>query len=130
MNIQALDNMTQTTATALLTRPTGDVFEQRLSNAKAQATDGLSPEKAKTLRKAAEQLVAITFVQPMLAKMRDDPFKTDLFHGGQAEEIFGQQLDTIYSERIVARANFSIVDAVYKTIADNAAKNASVDQRV
>ncbi len=128
MSIQALDNTTPSTATALLTRPTGGGFEQRLSDAKAQAAGGLNPEKAKTLRKAAQQLVAITFVQPMLAKMRQDPFKTDLFHGGQAEEIFGQQLDTIYSERIVARANFSIVDAVYKAIADSAAKTTSVDR--
>ena len=60
--------------------------------------------------------------------MRDDPFKTDLFHGGQGEEIFGQQLDTIYAERIVARADFSIVDAVYKSIAKNAMNTTSVDR--
>jgi hypothetical protein len=53
----------------------------------------------------------------MLAKMREDPFKSDLFHGGRTEEIFGEQLDTILSERIVSRADFSIVDAVYNRIA-------------
>ena len=125
MSIQALNNTTPSTATALLARPTGGSFEQRLRDAKAQAADagGLSPERSEQLRTAAEQLVATTFVQPMLAKMREDPFKTDLFHGGQAEEIFGQQLDTIYSERIVAKSNFSIVDAVYKMIANDAANN-------
>lgn len=132
MNIQALDNMTPTASQALLARSSGDEFQARLAAetsriADAAETDGLSPERSKALRTAAEQLVATTFIQPMLAKMREDPFKTDLFHGGQAEEIFGQQMDTIYAERIVAKANFAIVDAVYKTIADSATRTAAVD---
>jgi len=57
---------------------------------------------------------------PMLAKMREDPFKSDLFHGGQTEEVFGQRLDTVLSERIVAKADFSIVDAVYRSVASRA----------
>ncbi len=132
MNIQALDNMTPTASQALLARPSGSDFQARLKAetsriADAAETDGLSPERSKSLRTAAEQLVATTFIQPMLAKMREDPFKTDLFHGGQAEEVFGQQMDTIYAERIVAKADFAIVDAVYKSIADSATRNAAVD---
>jgi Rod binding domain-containing protein len=126
MNVQALDNPTLTATQAVLTRPSGAGFEARLRELEAQAADGadadgLAPDSAKTLRKAAEQLVATTFIQPMLAKMREDPFKSDLFHGGQTEEIFGQQLDTVLAERIVAKADFSIVDAVYNTIAKRSA---------
>ncbi len=128
MQITALDNPTRATA-GLLARPSGEAFAQQLKHAQASAGDasaltggGLSPERAETLRTAAEQLVATTFVQPMLAKMREDPFKSDLFHGGQAEEVFGQQLDTLLAERVTSRADFSIVDAVYRSIADRAAQ--------
>jgi hypothetical protein len=142
MNIQALNNTTPLSAAAILARPTGNDFLQQLRGAEAQAgelpvvgaleTDGLDQDKAKALRKASEQLVATTFIQPMLSKLREDPFKTDMFHGGQTEEIFGQRLDTIMSERIVAKADFAIVDAVYRSIAKQAmqavAASPEVDQ--
>lgn len=135
MTIQPLDNSTSTAAAALLSRPSGDGFARQLRQVEAQASDaakngGLDPETSRTLRKAAEQLVATTFIQPMLAKMREDPFKTDLFHGGRAEEIFGQQLDTVLSERIVSKSNFAIVDAVYQTIAERAAQKAGEGMEV
>ena len=120
MDVTAIDNPMQTAARALSTRSGDKAFAQQLQAVRSGASDGLDPQKAQMLRKAAQQLVATTFIQPMLAKMRDDPFKSDLFHGGRTEEIFGEQLDTILSERIVAKADFSIVDAVYNTIAERA----------
>lgn len=120
MNVTAIENPMQSVARTLSTRSDDVAFAQRLRAVQSGEAGGLDPEKDATLRKAAEQLVATTFIQPMLAKMRDDPFKSDLFHGGRTEEIFGEQLDTILSERIVARADFSIVDAVYNTIAKRA----------
>lgn len=121
MDVLSLDNLTPAAAPAVLNRPSGEGFAQRLqalqASASQSAIDGVDADRAKELRKAAEQLVATTFIQPMLAKMREDPFKSDLFHGGRTEEIFGEQLDTILSERIVSRSNFSIVDAVYNSIA-------------
>jgi len=102
-----------------------DDFQQRL---KVAVDEPARDEQARqeSLRKSSQQLVATTFVMPMLAQMREDPFKSDLFHGGQTEDIFGQQIDTILAERIVAKADFSIVDAVYRTIAERASM--SVDQ--
>jgi len=135
MQINALDNP-GFAAASQLTRPTGESFAYKMKLAEAKASDavesdrGLDPERAETLRTAAEQLVATTFIQPMLAKMREDPFKSDLFHGGQAEEIFGQRLDTIFSERIVSRTDFAIVDAVYRSIADKAGVSAGVTPEV
>jgi Rod binding domain-containing protein len=122
MNINA-NNITAPTNPAIsLPKPSGERFAQELRAVKSTIdSDGLDPKKAKTLRKTAEQLVATTFIMPMLAKMRDDPFKSDLFHGGQTEDIFGQRLDTILAERIVSKTNFSIVDAVYRSVADRVA---------
>lgn len=126
MNIAATDITNPTIPHELAAvKPAGDRFAQDLIDAKgrieAGETQDLDADKKETLRKTAEQLVATTFIMPMLSKMREDPFKSDLFHGGQTEEIFGQRLDTILAERIVSKSDFSIVDAVYRSVADRAA---------
>lgn len=79
-------------------------FEQTLRN--------LPKAPKHDIREAAEQLVATTFIQPILAKAREDPFKVERFHGGQGEKIFGGQLDTILADRIVKKSNFPLVDRI------------------
>lgn len=64
------------------------------------------------LREAADQLVATAFILPMLEQARNDPFKSDMFHGGKGEEVFGQQLDVIFADNITKSANFGISDAL------------------
>ena len=64
------------------------------------------------MREAAAELVSAAFIRPMLAEARRDPFKSDLFHGGRGEEIFGQQLDGILADRITTAANFPLTDAI------------------
>lgn len=128
MSLSAIENLTSMPNSAVTSRPKAHAFAERLAEvrlADAPSVPELDPEQAEELRTAAQQLVATTLIQPMLAKMREDPFKSDLFHGGRAEEIFGQQLDVIYSERIVSRADFSVVDAVYNNMAQRAAQAAS-----
>jgi len=126
MNVQPPNIPTPPATELARPRPTGDRFERELLAAREEL-GGLNPQRAKTLRKTAEQLVATTFIMPMLAKMREDPFKSDLFHGGQTEKIFGQRLDTIFSERIVSKADFSIVDAVYRSVAQRAGASPRLD---
>jgi len=53
------------------------------------------------VREQARMFVATALIHPLLAQMRDDPFRSDLFHGGFAEDAFASQLDTILSDRIV-----------------------------
>lgn len=89
------------------------------SGAVAERTSAKGPELA---RQTAEELVATALVQPLLAQLRDNPFKSDLFHGGQAEDIFGQQLDTILSDRIVQGSRLPVVDAVYRTLMQRTGK--------
>lgn len=105
----------------------GEDFAHQLEAA-ARDPDQDQQARLDTLRKSSEQLVAITFIMPMLAQIREDPFKSDLFHGGQTEEFFGQRLDTIMAERIVAKADFSIVDAVFNSIAKRASMSAGEAQ--
>ncbi|MEE9211186.1 MAG: hypothetical protein V3U29_00865 [Phycisphaeraceae bacterium] len=90
-------------------------FDERLTVA-AAATERAGRSVEQVVRQAAEQLVATTLVQPILAAVRNDPFKSELFHGGLAEDMFGSQLDTLISERITRATRLPIVDAVYDKI--------------
>ena len=66
------------------------------------------------LRNAANQLVSVAFIKPLMAQMRESPFKNEMFHGGQGETIFQEHLDTVIADRISSRSDFSIADAVYR----------------
>jgi Rod binding domain-containing protein len=94
----------------------------------ASQANAAKPTFEQQLRGAAEQLVATAFISPILAESRDSPFKSEMFHGGQAEDIFGQQLDTILSERISTAAGFSLTDAIVSQFSKqpNALSNAGV----
>lgn len=88
------------------------------------------PEDRQTqARTAAQQLVAGTFVLPILSKIREEAGKDKLFSGGQAEQAFGQQLDTILADRIVARANFPVVESVYRKILGQLPGNAKAQSK-
>ena len=54
--------------------------------------------------------------QRISAQARNDPFRSDLFHGGLAEDSFGQQLDSIIAQRVTSRSNLPIVESVYNHI--------------
>lgn len=75
----------------------------------AQELDAAAEDRGRT---AANQLVATALVQPILAELRNSPFKSDLFDGGRAEEVFGQQLDTVLAERIASSAGFGASSAL------------------
>ena len=84
-----------------------DRFEQVLA-----ATEARHAGKGDEARKAAEQFVASALVLPLLSQMRSDPFRSDLFHAGFAEDAFQSQLDTVLADRITRRADFPLVDSV------------------
>ncbi|MCC7408962.1 MAG: rod-binding protein [Phycisphaeraceae bacterium] len=86
-------------------------FERELASAQGKVNG-----RKGQARKAAEQLVSTALVVPLLKQMRQDPFRTELFHGGQAEETFGSQLDQIFADRTVQGANFPLVSAIEKQL--------------
>lgn len=81
--------------------------------ADAQGSQAGESDRAGEARHAAEQLVAGTLVLPILQQMREDPFRTDMFHGGFAEDAFGAQLDTELADRIVKGTNMNLVDVIF-----------------
>ena len=101
--------------------PVGPSFDALLNGAQDEAS---ADDPA---RKAAQDLVATTFLAPLLSMVREDPFKSDLFHGGAGEELFGARLDEVIGDRITRAANFPIVDAVYRQLTQHRASAQAVD---
>jgi hypothetical protein len=101
MNVASINNfIANSPPPPASAQPSSEVpeFSNPLARASAEA------------RQAAEQFVATAFVMPMLAAMRDDPFKSELFHGGFTEDAFGQQLDTQLADQIVRRMSQPVAD--------------------
>jgi Rod binding domain-containing protein len=63
------------------------------------ATAG-KPGNDPALRKAFDEFVGQTFFGQMLQAMRKSQTPPAYFHGGQAEEIFTQQLDQILTKKL------------------------------
>ena len=81
------------------------------------ATDRTGPARRKQLRDQIENLVSMALVLPMLKQVRSDPFKSEMFHGGFGEEVFGSQMDMVMAERLGPRVAGPIVDATYRRLA-------------
>jgi len=86
------------------------IFSQMLTDRMGHRVDG------DPVRDAAKELVAFGLIMPMLQQMQDDPFRSELFHGGQGEKMFNAQLNQHLAKRIVGRMNMPLVDAVYQQI--------------
>lgn len=83
--------------------------------------DKLGQDREQDARDAANQLVSMAFIKPLLAQTRESPFKSDMFHGGHGEEVFQQQLDSVLADRMAERLNVSIADAVYRKFSKQSA---------
>jgi hypothetical protein len=105
-----------------------------LINPRDFAGDRTPASPRQRVHQAAVQLVSSTLVKPILDQVRKDPLRSELFHGGSAEDAFGAQLDTILADRVTAGANLPVVGAVERSIlrspaAAAAAPGARLDAR-
>ncbi|QDU32690.1 hypothetical protein KS4_07240 [Poriferisphaera corsica] len=99
------------------------VSHEKFDSLAAEAREALNKKPSELeakIRDASEQLVSSSFVLPILQQMQNDPFRSELFHGGQAEDIFSQQWNTKIADDMVKRANFPMVEAVYNKIMNHA----------
>ncbi|MEX0652916.1 MAG: hypothetical protein WD534_16555 [Phycisphaeraceae bacterium] len=95
---------------AALTTKLGENLNDTASELDAAAVR--EQQQSEQVREAAEQLVASAFILPFLQQVRNESLGSDLFHGGYAEDAFGQQLDTHLADDFVHSGNFPLVDAV------------------
>ena len=64
------------------------------------------------VRQAAAQLVASTFIMPVLQSMHDSPFLKPPFAPGFAEKQFQPLLDQQVADRLTSAARFPLIDLI------------------
>ncbi len=69
-------------------------------------------QRMEKARDAAEELVSISLVQPILKELRDTNRATGPFAPGAGEKAFGPLLDAAMAKQIVSAQGFNVVDAV------------------
>ena len=74
------------------------------------ARDNTPSSAAGSARRAAEDFVAMAFVEPLLAELREGNNAAPPFAPGPAEKQFGEIMDQVLSRQIVRASNFGLVD--------------------
>jgi hypothetical protein len=80
----------------------------------SRARESASGDEA---RDVAEKLVAVAFVQPVLAKMRESTQAAVPFQPNQAEKAFRGMMDSSLAEKIVRSSNWPLVQRIEENIA-------------
>jgi len=83
----------------------------------AAPAGGAAPDFDKTYRVAAEKLRDVTakivssaLLIPMLNRMQEDPFRSDLLGGGMAEDSFRSMLNTRLADAMTQKSDFALTD--------------------
>ena len=92
------------------------LLDRSQQGADAAGATGRSQAFGQTLRGAAEQLVATAFIQPLFQHMRDDPFRSDRFHGGAGEKAFAPLLHTELADRVASAPGWPLVDSIVRSL--------------
>lgn len=88
------------------------------SFAELQAPRDATGEGRKELRRAAEEFESL-FINQMLKSMRDTVVKSDLFHGGNAEEIYSSMLDTELSKSMAKAGGIGLADMLLRQLSND-----------
>lgn len=81
------------------------------------SVDAVSKDSQKELRRAAQDFESL-FINQMLKSMRDTVVKSDLFHGGNAEEIYSSMLDTELSKSMASAGGIGLADMLLKQLSN------------
>lgn len=83
----------------------------------AAPAGGATPDFDKTYRVAAGKLRDVTamivssaLLLPMLNRMQEDPFRSDLLSGGMAEDSFRSMLNTRLADAMTQKSDFALTD--------------------
>jgi Rod binding domain-containing protein len=112
MRVEAASIPTFLSPAAPPATPAGDgSFESILSR-----TARPGQTTAQRAREAAEQFVALTFVQPALKALREGNDAAPPFAPSEGEKQFRALLDAELAQRIVRKANYPLVDRVARDL--------------
>lgn len=90
-------------------------FEQVLGRSVSRGVGAEASAEDKA-RRAAEKLVAVALIQPVLKQLRETNQATGPFAPTQGEKQFQSLADTQTAERIAAAANFPLVDRIAQQV--------------
>ncbi|PHQ80916.1 MAG: hypothetical protein COB69_05120 [Phycisphaera sp.] len=93
-------------------------FDDLLRRSKEGASDD-------EIRTAAEQLVAATFIIPILSSVRESSMAAEPFAPTQGEKQFGALLDQQVADEIVKSSNLPIVDRLAQTFGSHSKNHSS-----
>lgn len=86
-----------------------EAWERRVEEQRANRVD---PERLARAQEGAEQLVATTFIVPILQQLRESNSAEAPFGPGMYEKRMGPMLDAQIADRIVSAQRLPIVEAV------------------
>ncbi len=115
--IGPLDSVTQVTAPPTPSKGRGfAAVAQQLRNGQAQGPDAPLPRSedrsAQQARTAAEQLVSIALVQPMLKRVRESNNAAPPFGANKGSKTFGTMLDAAYAAEMTSSTRWGLIDSV------------------
>jgi Rod binding domain-containing protein len=87
-----------------------DRAAERSGNAPVQRTPAYDRSPEGKARKAAEDMVSLSLIEPTLKMLRESNNAAAPFAPGDVEKAFGPLLDQAISQRIVRASGFGIVD--------------------
>ena len=84
-------------------------FAEFLSTSERNGTRDKGPVTEAEARKAAEELVSLTFVQPLLAQARQNSNAAEPFHQTEGEKQFGSLMDAQIALDVVRSSRWDLV---------------------
>ena len=88
----------------------------RTLNQAASTTHATGKTEHEKLVKQTQTWVSQTFFGTLLKQMRNSPFKSELFNGGQGGETFAAMQDQQLAERMTRGAGSKLVNAIVRRI--------------
>lgn len=78
----------------------------------------LDPKTQTKLKEVTSQFLSAALYLPLMKQMREDPFKTEMFHGGMGEDMFNQQMDQQMADRLASSSSGQLGESIYKRFAE------------
>lgn len=118
-NAGGVDSVAAISGESRDTRAFLDALRARATQAASAATGSgtSSDQEADPARAAAEEFVALTFVQPILKQLRESNQTAAPFAPGQAEKAFQGLADEEIAKRIVRASQWGLVDRIASDLA-------------
>jgi len=109
--------------------PTMKAASGGFSDSLASALGGERSRAGQDPREAAEELVAITLIQPILAQLRESEMAAEPFAPSEGEKQFGALYDAEIARQMVQSQSFPLVDALARQMRERAANAEALASR-